>query len=277
MMKDPVCGMQVNEKDSINYEYGALNYYFCSMNCRIKFIDHPENYAHGGKSKKHVISLDSVWKTYLPESETPVHALKNVSLDIEKGDFIAIKGPSGSGKSTMMALVGCLDKPSKGKIFLDGHDICKLSESELAQIRGKKIGFVFKQFNLMPTMTAIKNVMLPMVFQGVEYEKRKRKADELLALVGLSHRKTHLPSEMSGGEKQRVAIARSLVNNPELILADEPTGNLDSSNGHQILKILKDLHHQHNATLVIVTHDESIANTANRIVTLKDGQILSHK
>lgn len=277
MMKDPVCGMQVNEKNSINYEYGSLNYYFCSMNCRIKFIDHPENYAHGGKSKKHVISLDSVWKTYLPESETPVHALKNVSLDIEKGDFIAIKGPSGSGKSTMMALVGCLDKPSRGQIFLDGHDICKLSESELAQIRGKKIGFVFQQFNLMPTMTAIKNVMLPMVFQGVEYDKRKKKADELLNLVGLSHRKTHLPSEMSGGEKQRVAIARSLVNDPELILADEPTGNLDSSNGHQILKILKDLHHHHNATLVIVTHDESIANTANRIVSLKDGQILTHK
>lgn len=275
MEKDPVCGMEVDEKNSASVEHGSFNYYFCSINCRVKFEENPERYAHGSK-KGNIIVLESVWKTYLPDSETPVHALRGISLNIAKGDFLSIKGPSGSGKSTMMALVGCLDKPTKGKIFLDGHDISLLSESDLAQIRGRKIGFVFQQFNLMSTLTALKNVMLPMVFQGVPVEKREKKANDLLNQVGLGHRKSHIPSELSGGEKQRVAIARALVNDPELILADEPTGNLDSKNGQQILNMLSSLHKEHGATVVIVTHDDYVAKTTDRIVNLKDGMVVKH-
>lgn len=276
MAKDPVCGMEVDENSSTSAEHGSFKYYFCSMNCRIKFHEDPELYAHGGKKHNSIVVFDSVWKTYLPETETPVHALQEITFRINKGDFLAIRGPSGSGKSTMMALIGCLDKPSKGNIYLDGHDIAKLSESNLAQIRGKKIGFVFQQFNLMPTLTAIKNVTLPMIFQGVPAEERNKKAEILLEKVGLSKRKNHLPSEMSGGEKQRVAIARALINDPEMILADEPTGNLDSKNGEQILNILTELHEKHGATVVIVTHDEYIAKTADRRIYLKDGAIVKH-
>ncbi len=276
METDPVCGMEVDEKNSTSAEHGTFKYYFCSMNCRVKFHENPELYARGGRKHNNIVIFESVWKTYLPETETPVHALKDISFNINKGDFLAIRGPSGSGKSTMMALIGCLDKPTKGKIYLDGHDIAKLSESSLAQIRGKKIGFVFQQFNLMPTLTAIKNVTLPMIFQGVPKEERNKKAEMLLDKVGLSKRKSHLPSEMSGGEKQRVAIARALVNDPEMILADEPTGNLDSKNGQQILSLLIELHEKHGATVVIVTHDENIAKTADRIIYLKDGSVVKH-
>jgi len=183
-------------------------------------------------------------------------------------------GPSGSGKSTMMNVVGALDIPTKGAVFLDGKDISKMHESDLAQIRGKKIGFVFQHFNLIPSLTALENIILPMSFQDVPEEKSLAKAKELLALVHLGERMHHRPSELSGGEQQRVAVARSLSNNPDVVLADEPTGNLDSKTGDQIMKLLVNLHMKEKKTIIVVTHDADIARYADRKVVLKDGKIL---
>jgi putative ABC transport system ATP-binding protein len=193
-------------------------------------------------------------------------------LDIKKGDFVAIVGPSGSGKSTMMNLVGALDLASKGDIFLDGMNIEHLPESDLAQIRGKKIGFVFQTFNLIPTLTALENVMLPMMFQNVNKAEREERATKLLEKVKLGHRLNHLPGELSGGERQRVAIARALANNPEVILADEPTGNLDSKTGEEILEMFINLNKE-GKTIIMVTHDKELAKKARHIVRLKDGRI----
>ncbi|MBI2101401.1 ABC transporter ATP-binding protein [Candidatus Woesearchaeota archaeon] len=185
-------------------------------------------------------------------------------------------GPSGSGKSTAVNMIGCLDVPTRGKITLEHHDISKLSESELAQVRGRKIGFIFQQFNLIPTLTALENVMLPIVFQSVSREKRIRKAAELLKIVGLSGRMNHKPAEMSGGEQQRVAIARSLANNPDVILADEPTGNLDSSTGETVMGFLQNLNRKEGKTIIMVTHDNNVAKHADRIEFLKDGKVIEN-
>ena len=223
--------------------------------------------------KKSVIKLENVWKTY-KMGDVAVNALQGLSLDIKEGEFVALMGPSGSGKSTAVNMIGCLDVPTKGKIMLDAHDISKLSESELAQIRGRKIGFIFQQFNLVPTLTAIENVMLPMIFQGIPEAIRMKKGKELLELVGLGDRMGHKPSELSGGQQQRVAIARSLANNPEVILADEPTGNLDSKTGANVLEFLERLHKNENKTIVMVTHDQNLAKIAERIEFLKDGKIV---
>lgn len=219
-----------------------------------------------------LIELRDVWKIY-PMEGTQVEALRGISLKFNKGDFASIQGPSGSGKSTLMHLVGCLDLPSRGHIFLDQHDISKLTESQLAQIRGRKIGFVFQAFNLIPTLNAIENITLPMIFQGVTKDKREDKAIELLKEVGLEHRMHHKPNQMSGGEKQRVAIARALCNDPEIILADEPTGNLDSRTGHAIMDIIVHLHKEHDKTIIIVTHDPYIAKYAAKRINIVDGQI----
>lgn len=205
--------------------------------------------------------------------EVKVEALRGVSLKIYNGEFVAITGPSGSGKSTMMNVVGCLDNPTKGKIYLDEKDISSLSESMLAEIRGKKIGFVFQQFNLIPTLTALENVMLPMEFQNMPSSKIKERAKKIMDQVGLKDRMYHRPTELSGGQSQRVALARSLANNPEVILADEPTGNLDSKTGQYIMNLLCDLHEKEGKTIVIVTHDVYLVNYAKRIIKLKDGQI----
>ncbi len=218
-----------------------------------------------------IIELEDVWKTY-QMGEVQVHALRGLNIKIRKGEFVAIQGPSGSGKSTSMFLVGCLDVPSKGKVYLDHHDISKLHESTLAQIRGRRIGFVFQQFNLLPTMTALENVELPMIFQGVPQAKRLNRAKELLQLVGLGARMHHRPSQLSGGEMQRVAVARALLNNPEVILADEPTGNLDSKTGEEIMKFFRNLHEKEKRTIIMVTHDKSVAKQADRIIFLKDGK-----
>ena len=223
--------------------------------------------------KKAIISLENVWKIY-QMGKVEVSALRGLNLQINEGEFLAIQGPSGSGKSTCMNLIGCLDLPSKGNIFLDGHNILHLSENELANIRGRKIGFVFQQFNLIRTLSAMENVMLPMVFQGIEKASRKRRASELLNLMGLEKRTGHLPAELSGGEQQRVAIARALANNPEVILADEPTGNLDSKTGEHIMNLLKQLHEKEGKTVVIITHDEHLAKMARRTEYIKDGQIV---
>ena len=222
-----------------------------------------------------LIELDDVWKVfYLGEVE--VQAVRGVSTKIKEGDYVAILGPSGSGKSTMMNMVGALDVPSRGKIFLEGKDIGSMSESQLSQLRGRTIGFVFQQFNLINTLTAVQNVELPMLFYNVNAFERYRRAEELLNKVGLGHRLHHLPVKMSGGEQQRVAIARALANNPDIILADEPTGNLDSKTGVQIMKLLDSLHNE-GKTIIMVTHDTSLVKHANRVIELKDGQIIKDR
>jgi putative ABC transport system ATP-binding protein len=222
-----------------------------------------------------IIKLEDVWKIYhLGKIELPV--LKGVSLDITRGGFVVILGPSGSGKSTMLNMVGCLDTPTKGKVFLDGKDISKMSEDQLAQVRGRKIGFIFQQFNLLQNLTAIENVTLPMIFQGKPEKERQERAKQLLSSMGLGGRIDHRPSELSGGEQQRIAIARSLANDPEIIVADEPTGNLDSSNGKKIMETLIDLHKNSQKTIIVVTHDPTIADYGTQIVHIKDGQLESN-
>lgn len=219
-----------------------------------------------------VIELKDVWKTYYM-GKVEVHALRGASFVIKKGEFVAITGPSGSGKSTMMHIVGCLDKPSKGAVFLSGKNISFLSESHLAEIRGQKIGFIFQQFNLIPTLTALENVMLPMEFQDSFDCNPKKRAKNLLEFVGLKDRIYHKPTELSGGQAQRVAIARSLANDPEVILADEPTGNLDSKTGEYIMNFLHKLNKEEGKTIVIVTHDINLIKYAKRIIKLRDGKI----
>jgi putative ABC transport system ATP-binding protein len=220
---------------------------------------------------KPIIELSGVSKIYR-KGEGPVHALKNVDLKINKKDSIAVMGPSGSGKSTLLNIIGCLDRPTHGKIFANGKDVSKLNENEIAKIRRKTIGFVFQFFNLIPNFTALKNVELPMIFS--KFPNREKRAKELLKAVGLGHRINHYPSQLSGGETQRVAIARAMANKPDIILADEPTGNLDSKSGKEILQILKKLNRERNVTLVMVTHDRNIASYAKNKIYLKDGEII---
>lgn len=227
------------------------------------------------RDKKPIIELRDVWKTY-KVGTNKIHALQGLTFNVYKGDFVAIGGPSGSGKSTAMNMIGSLDIPSKGKIFLDGYDISKLHESDLAVIRGQKIGFIFQQFNLINTLSAKENVMLPMTFQGIAREDRIKRAEELLNLVELGNRMDNRPTELSGGQQQRVAIARALANDPEVILADEPTGNLDSKTGTIVMHYLKKLNKE-GKTIVVVTHDEDIADNARRIEYLKDGMIVKTK
>jgi len=222
---------------------------------------------------KPIISLQNVWKTY-KMGATEVNALQGLTLDILQGEFVSIMGPSGSGKSTAMNMVGCLDIPTKGKIFLDGKNIANMDESDLAQIRGQKIGFIFQKFNLINTLSAMENVMLPMLFQGISLDKRQKKAKELLELVDLGDRLYHKPNELSGGQQQRVAIARALAMEPSVILADEPTGNLDSKSGANVIQFLKKLHEEKNTTIILVTHDEHVAHSADRVEFLKDGKIV---
>jgi putative ABC transport system ATP-binding protein len=218
-----------------------------------------------------IIELRNVCKDY-KMGENIVRAVCNIDLGIKRGDFVAITGPSGSGKSTMMNLVGALDMASKGDIFLDSQNIENLEESNLATIRGKKIGFIFQNFNLIPTLTAVENVGLPMIFQGKSSFERKKRAESLLKEVNLGHRLDHLPGELSGGERQRVAIARALANDPEVILADEPTGNLDSKTGKEVIEMLLKLNKQ-GKTIIMVTHDLNLAKMAGKIVKLRDGKI----
>ena len=224
------------------------------------------------KKPKPVIQLKNVWKTYFM-GKISLDVLKGINLKINKGEFVVIVGPSGSGKSTMMNMVGVLDTPSKGKIYLDGIDISTLSESELSQLRGKKVGFVFQQFNLIPTLSALENVILPTIFQNIPEEERIKRAEQLLTTFGLGDRMHHKPNELSGGQQQRVAIARALVNDPEIILADEPTGNLDSKSGTQVMAMLAKLHTEDKKTVILVTHDTNLVKYSEKTVYIKDGII----
>ena len=221
--------------------------------------------------KKKIIKLIELWKVYR-RGKIEVPALKNINLEIYQGDFVAILGPSGSGKSTFLNSIGFLDVPTKGTLELEDTNISSLNESQLAQIRGKKIGFIFQQFNLINTISAIENVMLPMIFQNVPESQRTKRATELLTSFGLKDRLHHKPTELSGGEQQRVAIARALANDPEIIVADEPTGNLDSKTGLNIMEFLKSLN-KNGKTIILVTHDQSLVKYAKRTVYLRDGEI----
>jgi putative ABC transport system ATP-binding protein len=220
---------------------------------------------------ENVIEIDGLTKIY-KTGKTDFKALNNITLTIQKGDFVAIMGPSGSGKSTLMNIIGCLDRPTSGTVIVDKENVSIVSDDELAEIRGRKIGFIFQKFNLMPTMTALRNVALPMVFLGGSKADRERRASELLTKVGLLNWATHRPAELSGGQQQRVAIARALSNNPEIILADEPTGNLDTKTGEQIMELLVELNKE-GKTVLLVTHAMYLKRFANRVINMLDGEV----
>src|SRR5919204_318300 len=219
-----------------------------------------------------MICTEDLWKTYDMGSEQQVHALRGVNLRIERNEYVAIMGPSGSGKPTLMNLTGCLDTPSQGRYWLNGQLVSELDDDELARIRNKEIGFVFQTFNLLPRATALHNVELPLIYAGVPAEERIERAKGALRMVDLESRMTHKPNELSGGQRQRVAIARALVNSPSIILADEPTGNLDSQTGEEIMALFDRLHKQGN-TIILVTHEHDIAEHAHRMIHIKDGKV----
>ena len=218
-----------------------------------------------------LIETRDLWKTYVMGDEE-IHALKGVSISIERGEYVAIMGPSGSGKSTLMNLIGCLDTPSKGTYLLNSKEVSKMNDNELARIRNEEIGFVFQTFNLLPRATALHNVELPLVYAGMGKAARLEQAKAAIEKVELTHRMTHKPNELSGGQRQRVAIARALVNNPSILLADEPTGNLDSKTGVEIMALFARLHEAGN-TIIVVTHEPDIAAYAHRVLAIRDGQV----
>ncbi len=222
-----------------------------------------------------ILQLDQIRKSYyLGKQELPV--LKGISLGISKNEYVALMGPSGSGKSTLMNILGCLDSPTGGRYILNGKDVSRMEDDELAAVRNKEIGFVFQQFNLLPRLTAAENVALPLIYSGISKKERVERAEDVLEKVKLSDRMHHKPNELSGGQCQRVAIARALINNPAIILADEPTGNLDSKTSHEIMNILGKIHDDGN-TIVLVTHEEDISQFAHRVVRLRDGLVESDK
>ena len=227
----------------------------------------------GGPKQGEVIVTDNLWKTY-EMGDQQVHALRGVDIRIKHNEYVAIMGPSGSGKSTLMNLLGCLDSPSQGKYWLNGHDVSELNDDELARIRNKEIGFVFQTFNLLARATSLHNVELPLIYNGTPAAQRIVRAKEVLTQVNLTERMMHKPNELSGGQRQRVAIARALVNHPSIILADEPTGNLDPKTSVEIMALFDDLHAKGN-TIILVTHEPDIAEFAHRVISIRDGAVAS--
>ena len=223
-----------------------------------------------------LVKLENVYKIYGEGLESEVRALDGVSLEIDRGEFVAIVGQSGSGKSTMMNVLGCLDIPTRGNYFLDGTDVRELTDKELSHIRNKQIGFIFQQYNLIQSLTVLENVELPLIYQGIGAERRRELALEALERVGLADRVRHRPTEMSGGQQQRVAIARAISTKPPIIMADEPTGALDSHTGHEVLRFLQELNKE-GSTVILITHDNGIAATARRCVRLQDGRIVEDR
>ena len=244
-----------------------------------KFMDDEAAAARNGGnvkasvSQKTLISMENIWKTYQMGVEQ-LHALRDVSFQVEKGEYLAIIGPSGSGKSTLMNLIGCLDSPTKGDYWINGHLVSEMTDDELARIRNKEIGFVFQTFNLLARATALHNVELPLIYAGLRAGERQVKARAALDSVELGDRVGHKPNELSGGQRQRVAIARALVNHPSILLADEPTGALDTKTSHEIMELFEKLHEEGN-TIILVTHEHDIAERAHRVITIRDGRIES--
>jgi putative ABC transport system ATP-binding protein len=225
---------------------------------------------------EYIVETQDLWKTYLSGGR-PLEVLKGVNLKVEKGEFMAIMGPSGSGKSTLLNMIGALDRPTSGKVYINGIDISKLNENQVAELRNREIGFIFQFFNLIPRMNAQSNVELPMAIAGVNGNERHERAKELLKLVGLAERADHKPSQLSGGEQQRVAIARALANEPNILLADELTGNLDSKTGSEIMYLLRSLNEEKGKTFILITHDPNVGQRTDRLVSLKDGIIEGEK
>ncbi|HLT47285.1 MAG TPA: ABC transporter ATP-binding protein [Rubricoccaceae bacterium] len=233
--------------------------------------DHGRRTTGDGRASRPIIEIEGVWKTY-EMGPTLVHALRGLSVEVQRGEYVAIMGPSGSGKSTLMNIIGCLDTPTRGRYVLDGEDVSRLSDDRLADVRNRRIGFVFQTFNLLPRQTCLQNVELPLVYAGVPGRERRRRAAEALEAVGLGDRMTHRPNELSGGQRQRVAVARALVNDPAILLADEPTGNLDTATSEEIMRLFEQLYRRGH-TLLVVTHEHDIAHHARRIVHLRDGLV----
>ncbi len=224
-----------------------------------------------------VISVRDLKKVYVLGGEVQVHALRGVSVEVEEGEFLAVTGPSGSGKSTFMHILGCLDRPTSGQYLLDGKDVSRLSRNELAAIRNRKIGFVFQGFNLLSRTTAIENVELPLLYNGksIKTAERHRRAKEALAAVGIADRAHHMPNQMSGGQQQRVAIARAIINNPSIVLADEPTGNLDTRTSVEVMEVFQRLNDERGITVLLITHEHDIAEYGSRVIAFRDGRIVS--
>ena len=270
-MFDPVCGIELEPEKRFTAEHAGVSFAFCSRSCMEDFSADAARYAE----MEPLIRLEEVVKTYdLGELKVPV--LRGLSMRIHHGDFIAIVGASGSGKSTAMNIIGTLDVPTAGRAIIAGADVMRMTEGELADLRNGKIGFVFQQFNLVPSLSALENVLLPKTLRGAADAAAVKRAEQLLDSVGLKSRMTHRPTELSGGEQQRVAIARAFINDPALILADEPTGSLDSETSGKIIDLLADLWRTSNKTVVIITHDPQIAAHTRRILTMKDGRLVSN-
>jgi putative ABC transport system ATP-binding protein len=269
-MYDPVCGLEIEQKKAEKSEFKEETYYFCSKKCKDEFSETPKKFIN----RNPIIEIKNVFKDFkLGEVTIPV--LRGLSLRIWDNDFVAIIGASGSGKTTAMNIMGCLDTVTKGEIYFGGTKVSDMTENQLAKVRAQKIGFVFQQYNLLGALNCEENIALPLFFgNGGETKENEKNVKKYIEQVGLAHRTNHKPLEMSGGEQQRTAIARSLINNPDMILADEPTGNLDSETGAKILKVLVDLHDA-GKTLVIVTHDEMLAKKAHKIYRLQDGKVIS--
>jgi putative ABC transport system ATP-binding protein len=265
---DPVCGMDLTGDDDITaVSHKGTSFYLCGRGCEDRFKKKPDKFQGTP-----LITLDNVWKIFKLSKDVEVKVLRGLNLHIWEGDFVAIIGSSGSGKSTSLNMMGLLDRPTSGRISLRGEDVSKLSDDRRADLRSQTFGFVFQQYNLIPWLTAYENVTLPLIFSGRKLETKE--VGKRFQEIGLTERIGHRPFELSGGEQQRAALMRSLVNDPEIILGDEPTGNLDSVTGSKILEMLIDLNKTHKKTLVIVTHDADIAERADQVITFKDGHLV---
>lgn len=266
---DPVCGMDLNQSAALAQTSvkGGI-FYFCGVHCRERFEKNPEKFQG-----EPLLKLSNVWKIF-KQGRVETKVLRGLGLNVWKGDFTAIIGASGSGKTTVLNMLGLLDRPSSGQIFLEGKDMSFLRDEQRAELRSKKFGFVFQQYNLMPWLSAYENITLPAVFAGKKSDSER--LEKQIQEIGLRERMTHRPFELSGGEQQRVALLRALSNDPEIILGDEPTGNLDSVTGNKILQMLIDLNKTRGKTLVIVTHDADIAGKADQLIALKDGQMIKN-